>query len=287
MLEECYGVPVLGVLPYLTDWRGDEEDSLGIDTIAEKPGADLRIAAIRLPYISNFTDLHALASEPDVSVAWAHTPRDLEGADAVIVPGSKSTVDDLGWLRSSGLAEKIREAAYEGVPVVGICGGYQMLGRRIEDRLGVEGTSVEGIGLLDAHTVFEPRKRTVRASGALTGCALGTAGTAAAGYEIHMGRTALGPDAQPLMVLEAADGTYEDGAASTSLPVCGTYLHGLFDEPELRRGWLDSLRARRGLAPLPPDAVLAEDPLDRLADMLETHLDVDSIAQTCGIGPSA
>lgn len=289
MLEERYGVPVLGVLPYLTDWRGDEEDSLGIEEVAttvtaEK--AELTVAAIRLPYVSNFTDVAAVGAEPDVAVRWARTPADIERVDAIVIPGSKSTADDLAWLRSSGLADAIATAARAGTPVVGVCGGYQMLGTRIEDPLGVEGGDVDGLGLLDVTTVFDAEKRTIRASGVLTGAAIAAEGTPARGYEIHMGRTTLGESARPLARIEATDGTiYHDGAASIELPVCGTYLHGFFDDAALRRAWLDGLRERRGLAPLAPDAAAARlaDPLDRLADMLEEHLDLEAVARMVGI----
>ncbi len=290
MLEERYGVPVLGVLPYLEGWRGDEEDTLGIEETetADDAEAELTITAIRLPFCSNFTDIAVLGGEPDVAVRWARTPADLAEADAIIIPGSKSTVADLEWMRSAGVAEAIVAAAHDGVPVVGICGGYQMLGRRIEDPLGVEGGDTDGLGLLDATTTFDAEKRTVRASGTLTGAGLGDAGTPARGYEIHMGRTTLGPGARPLMHLEAADGTVaEDGAASDELPVCGTYLHGLFDEPALRRAWLDGLRAHRGLESLGVGAAQLPDPLDRLADMLEEHLDLAAVARIAGLAEAS
>ncbi len=284
MLQERYGVPVLGVLPYLTEWRGDEEDSLGIEEAAENPAADLTIAAIRLPYVSNFTDITALAAEHDVATRWARTVGDLRDVDAIVIPGSKSTTADLAWLRASGLAEAIVSAARAGVPVVGICGGYQMLGQRIEDPLGVEGGGVDGLGLLDVITVFGAEKRTVRASGALTGAALGESGTPVHGYEIHMGHTTRGADAVALVRLEAADGSaYEDGAVASDVPVCGTYLHGIFDDATLRRTWLDGLRQRRGLQPVGLRAQQFADPIDRLADMLEEHLDLAAVARMVGM----
>jgi adenosylcobyric acid synthase len=299
MLEERYGVPVLGVLPYLDGWRGDEEDSLGIEEAAAGWGSEaggsetgsvggaLTIAAIRLPYVSNFTDVAALAAEPDVAVRWVRVPADLDRADAIVIPGSKSTAADLEWLRSSGLAAAIVDAVEEGVAVIGVCGGYQMLGTRIEDPLGIEGGDVEGLGLLDAVTQFAAEKRTVLARGKLTGAALAPVGTHVRGYEIHMGRTTLGPAASPLMSVAAADGElYDDGAASVTLRVCGTYLHGLFDAPQFRRTWLDGLRERKGLQPLERAAgetASVPDPLDRLADMLEEHLDLSAIEQLLGL----
>ncbi|MHB9149358.1 MAG: cobyric acid synthase [Thermoleophilia bacterium] len=286
MLEQRYGVPVLGVLPFLNDWRGDEEDSLGMDTITERPGAPITVAAVRLPFISNFTDLAALAGESDVSVRWARTPTDLSGVDAIVIPGSKSTVSDLAWLRRNGLAEAIVAAAHEGVPVVGICGGYQILGSRIEDPIGVEGEAgamVDGLALLDAVTVFEAEKRTVRARGELTGAALGPADTTVTGYEIHMGHSTLGADATPFArIAEEGGPLTHDGAVSRRLPVCGTYLHGIFDNDRLRRGWLDTLRAAKGLDPY-KDPRVAADPVDRLADMLEAHLDLEAVARIVGL----
>ena len=287
MLEQRYGIPVLGVLPYLADWRGDEEDSLGIQSTADKPGAELTVAVARLPYVSNYTDVAALAAEPDVAIRWVHTPAELAGADAIVIPGSKSTAHDLAWLRESGLADAIVSAASVGTMVVGICGGYQMLGRRIEDPLGVEGGAVDGLGLLDTTTTFEPAKRTVRASGIVTGQALAPAGTLVDGYEIHMGHTVLGASASPLLRVTAEDGTeYDDGACSATIPVCGTYLHGLFDSRPLRAAFLDTLRERRGL-PAIERATTAEDPCDRIADLLEEHLDIDRVAALVGLEVSA
>jgi len=285
MLQQRYGIPVLGVLPYLTDWRGDEEDSLGIEEGPAAPAtAELTIAAIRLPYISNFTDIHALSTEPDVAIRWVRRAEELDGAHAIVIPGSKSTAGDLAWLRETGIAEKVVAAAHAGVPVVGICGGYQMLGGPLSDPLGIEGGDAQGLGLLDTCTTFASEKRTVRATGELIGSVLGAPGTPVTGYEIHMGRTTLGPGALPLLSVEAADGTrYEDGAASTELPVCGCYLHGIFDAPYLRRGWLNQLRERAGLTPVPESPDVPADPIDRIADMLEAHLDIDAVARIAGL----
>lgn len=281
MLQERYTVPVLGVLPYLTEWRGDEEDSLGLETIIEKPGAPVTVAVVRLPYVSNYTDVAGLAAEGDVSVRWARTPADLSGADAIVIPGSKSTMSDLAWLRATGLAEAISSASHDGVRVVGVCGGYQMLGRRIADPLGVEGdagSAVDGLGLLDVTTTFEAEKRTVRVSGVLTGAALAVSGTAVSGYEIHMGRTELGPGARPFAIVGSS---IADGAVAADLPVFGTYLHGFLDDPFLRRCWVDRLRAAKGM---PPGVQVAEeDPIDRLADMLEARLDMDALGAMVGL----
>ncbi len=253
-LEERTGVPTLGVVPFLNDWRGDEEDSLAIDDERRRrPGAPLRIAVVRLPFISNYTDFDALADDPDVDVEFVTTPEGLQAAAAVIVPGTKSTVADLAWLRERGLAAALAQAAAAGTPVIGICGGYQMLGRRILDPVGVESAAAEvaGLGLLDVDTTFRAAKRTVRVSGEASGSALVAAGTPLHGYEIHMGATTLAPGVAALMdVAASAEATHADGAVSADGLVCGTYLHGLFDAAEFREAFLGRLRAAAGL----PDA---------------------------------
>jgi len=285
-LRERTGIPTLGVVPFLADWRGDEEDSLGIDDRRRRgrPGAPLRVAVVRLPYVSNFTDFDALADEPDVDVRYVTSPEELEGVSAVVLPGTKSTVADLGWLRERGFAGALAAAAGAGTPVIGLCGGYQMLGRRILDPDRVESaqTDVEGLGLLDVETVFTGNKRTVQVDGELTGAALGPSGTGLRGYEIHMGRSIRGEGVRPLLRLrgegsaaqageaaaveaaavEAAahdalagrDAWHDDGGVSSDGVVCGSYVHGIFDHPGLRTAFLDGLRAAAGLAPSPgPD----------------------------------
>ncbi|HTX69778.1 MAG TPA: cobyric acid synthase [Thermoleophilia bacterium] len=292
VLLERTGVPTLGVVPWLEAWSGEEEDSvaLGAGGRRLRPDAPLQIAVIRLPFISNFTDVDALLREPDVGVRYATAPPDLEGAAAIVLPGSKSTIADLDWLVRTGLAAAVRAAAAAGTPVVGVCGGYQMLGRRILDPEHVESSrhAVDGLGLLDAETTFTAEKRTVRAEGAVASPGpLGAPGAQVAGYEIHMGRTALGPAAAPLLRLRAGapagtgvGGQHLDGAVAGN--VCGSYLHGLFDHPELRAAFLGGLRAARGLAP-PPPADPSSDDLDRLADHVESHLDMDTLDTLVGI----
>ena len=279
-LEEYTGIPTLGVLPYLKDWRGDEEDSLGVEDRRKrtKPNAPLTLAVVRLPFISNFTDFDALADEEDVAVRYAVTPAELAGADAILLPGTKSTVDDLRWLRTSGMAEALLAAVAGGTPVVGICGGYQMLGRRIYDPEHVESalSEIDGLGLLNAETTFAAEKRTVRVTGTLTGASLGEAGTPASGYEIHMGRTDVAPGVAPLLQLTDATGAeLHDGGVTPDGLVCGAYLHGLFDAPALRRGWLNRLRAQKGLPPLP--VADAQPDIDRLADHVAAYLDMGAV----------
>jgi adenosylcobyric acid synthase len=287
------GVPTLGVVPMLEQWSGDEEDSVALDGgyRAEKEDAPLRIVVVRLPYLSNSTDTDALAAEPDVDVRFVSSPDELAGAAAVVLPGTKSTIADLAWLRERGLDDAVKEAAAAGTPVVGICGGYQMLGRRIIDPEHVESAAraVDGLGLLDAETTFAAGKRTVRTQGELIGRPagpragepvssagpLGPPGTPVRGYEIHMGRTGLGPGAAPLLRLRGAgESEHLDGAVSGA--VCGTYVHGLFDHADLRAAFLNSLRAARGLPPRPA-SVPHGDGIDRLADHVEAHLDLAAL----------
>ncbi|MCU0312582.1 MAG: cobyric acid synthase [Solirubrobacteraceae bacterium] len=318
-LRERTGVPTLGVVPMLADWRGDEEDSLGIEDRRRRarPDAPLQIAVVRLPFISNYTDFDALADEPDVNVRYVTTPGELGGVAAIVLPGTKSTIADLAWLRESGLAAAVTAAAAAGTPVVGVCGGYQMLGRRIHDPDGVESDagSVDGLGLLDAETAFAGDKRTVRVEGELLGIEgaqeeasagalppgspavpspLGAAGTPLRGYEIHMGRTKLGPGAAPLLRLRGADGAaHDDGAVALAGPdaapsgaaprVCGSYVHGLFDQPELRTGFLNGLRDAAGLARSEAAAVSPDDDIDRLADHVEIYLDMELLDRIVGL----
>ena len=289
-LEERTGVPTLGVVPFLNDWRGDEEDSLAIDDQRRRhPGAPLRIAVVRLPFISNYTDFDALADEPDVDLEFVAAPEGLRGAAAVIVPGTKSTVADLAWLRERGLAAALAEAAVAGTPVIGICGGYQMLGRRILDPKGVESPAAEvsGLGLLDVETTFLAAKRTVRVTGAASGAALVAAGTPLHGYEIHMGRTTLAAGIAPLVHVAIAgrgEDPHADGAVSADGLVCGTYLHGLFDATGFREAFLGRLRVAAGLPERTADAgVAGRADIERLADHVEAHLDMARLDSIVGV----
>jgi adenosylcobyric acid synthase len=292
LLERRTGVPTLGVVPYLEGWRGDEEDSLALDAPSPRRvrGA-LEIAVVRLPYLSNTTDFDALAAEPDVTVRYARTPDALRGARLIVVPGTKSTVADLGWLREQGMDTAIIAAAAAGVPVVGICGGYQMLGRRLRDPEGVESPVADsaGLGLLDVTTTFSGHKRTVRATGRTCAGALAGPGLELRGYEIHMGVTRRGRGVRPFASLQPPCGrAREDGAVAAGGLVWGTYLHGLFDSPGFRSAVLDRLRRTAGLPERPP--VAAESDIDGLARHVEDHLDVERLDAILGLsqteGPS-
>jgi len=250
------GQPVLGVVPYIADLGLPEEDSVALDSATgEGP-----IAVIKLPHISNFDDFDPLP------VRFVTRPDELAGAAAVVLPGTKATVSDLAWLRERGFA-----AALERMPaqVVGICGGFQMLGRRILDPLGVESAEAEtaGLGLLPVDTVFAPAKTTVQVRGvALDG------GHELAAYQIHMGQTSLLDGARPFARLD--DGSLDGAVTGRSW---GTYLHGLFHNTQFRMAWLSSL----GLAEVPG---YRGDPFDRLAGVLADSLDVELLHRIVGLG---
>jgi adenosylcobyric acid synthase len=282
------GVPVLGVLPFRPDLQIDQEDSLGIDetaTLAEtEPGPDdLDVTVARLPGLSNFTDFWPLARLPGVRVRYIERGSDLGRPDLVILPGTKSTVRDLDWLRQAGLAERlISLAADERGPIVfGICGGFQMLGRRIDDPLGVESPrpSVTGLGLLDVATRFAPEKARYRIMGREVDTDLPVIG-----YEIHMGETGRGASAEPWIALtRQGDGAAVlDGARDGSGRVFGTYVHGLFDSLPFAAALVNRLRARRGLAPLDGSRWQAHRDLlagryAALAEFLRAHVDLGPI----------
>ncbi len=252
-LEQHTGIPVLGVIPYVQSIGIDEEDSVGLESsryavASGPPGSNLRIAIVQLLHLSNFTDLNPLFLEPGVHPFFATKPEEMEGVDAVVLPGSKSTVSDLAWLSDTGWLEAIREAAEDGTPILGICGGYQMLGRRVLDPARLEGTRAkcEGLGLFPHETVIESEKRTVLVQGELMGP---YGGIQVSGYEIHKGVTKgpLGREFARIHPTDRPEAATMDGAVSDDGAVVGTYLHGILHNDEFRTAWLNRIRARRGL----------------------------------------
>ncbi len=272
---------VLGVLPFVNDLQIEEEDAIPESKWKRaKPfdPAKLNIEVILLPHISNSTDFDSLERESDVVLHYlARVPHaGQELPDLVILPGSKSTMADLRYLRSSGLAKYVARC-YEGrVPVAGVCGGYQMLGKELLDPLGVESgvKREEGLGLLDLRTTFEATKQTIRVRARSVG-----QDDDVVGYEIHMGRTEAADSLPPMFeITEEAGRAVEraDGAASEDGRVWGTYIHGVFDAPHFRRNYLNALRQRRGWNPLPPSAAASDATVfDTLAALVRNHLDAD------------
>jgi adenosylcobyric acid synthase len=279
-LEERSGLPVLGVVPWL-DARLPAEDSLELPQVsAPRPGAPLDVAVVQLDRISNFDELEPLAADPAVSVRLVSDPDRLGRPDLVILPGTKTTVADLARLRSEGLADAVLAARSAGSAVLGICGGYQILGREIRDPEGVESpTGAPGLGLLPTVTTFEPTKLTVRrqgralASEGLLACA---GGVEVGGYEIRMGRVS--GATRPALDLEGSP----EGAVSEDGWTVGTSVHGLLAGRAFRRALLEALARRRGVT-LPPPAPEPPDPFDRLADCLERSLDVAALDRIVGL----
>ena len=283
-LEQLTGKRVLGVVPYM-DVRMEAEDSLA-DCLQEKPSGDgtpagIDIAVIRFPRISNFTDFQPLSGEPGVRVRYVGTMDELGSPDLIILPGTRSTMKDLGWFRECGLMEAVLGIHGKGTPVLGICGGYQMLGTRIEDPDGQEGSGfMAGLCLLPAVTVFKAEKVTRQAAGrtAVTGI-LSLDGLPLEGYEVHQGRT-FSDGASPFAVLDGA----ADGCVSGL--VFGTYLHGLFDSDPFRRSFLEWLAVRKGVS-LPDFGLNYRTgrgrQYDRAAEILRSSIDLEAVYRFMGI----
>lgn len=287
------GVPVLGVVPHFTERLVPAEDSLDLDAAVPAVASPLvDVAVVRLPRISNFDEFEPLAREPGVRIRFARTPAEVVAADAIVLPGSKSTIADLQWLRASGLAAAICAAAGDGRAVVGVCGGYQMLGTAIRDPEHVESRvdSTPGLGLLPVVTTFSPTKTTVRIQAQVTasmGPFAGAVGTQLAAYEIHAGRTAGDGVARPFVVVTRGGALVRefDGATDATGNVIGTYLHGLFANDALRRAFLVHLATRKGERPDDRWGARdrAIDRYDRLADIVGSAVDVSAIAKLVGL----
>lgn len=279
------GKPVLGVVPYLTQLGLPEEDSVTFkDTVFQQPTEfkdRVDIAVIDLPHISNFTDFDALAIEPDVHLRVVRQSEELGSPDALVLPGSKNVLADLGYLRESGLGERILHLAEtDATEIIGICGGFQILGERISDPHGIEtdGAASQGLELLPIATVLALGKTTVQ-----TRTAHLPSGHALTGYEIHHGRTESMSDClQPIM--RNGEGEMIGGGVHDHR-IWGTYLHGVFDADEFRRWFIDRLRRRRGWCA--EGRILAcydlEPALDRLADTVREALDIKTLYRTMGL----
>ncbi len=284
-LEKRTGKPVLGVVPYFRDIRIAQEDSVYLDERKEKPDTgDLDIAVIRLPHISNYDDFDPLEDE-DCQMCYITQRFELGNPHLIILPGTKSTVNDIKYLRQSGLANAILALAKAGTPVVGICGGYQILGQKILDPQGVESAEAEvsGLGLLDVVTDFVPEKSTRQVRARVLsdlGLLSGTKGQELVGYEIHMGQTSSGESLNAFQVLETPQGAtdYTDGTLNAQGTVLGTYMHGLFYNDSFRQAFLNSLRRHWGL-PESSEGVSTEkeEQYDKLAEVVRNSLNMKEI----------
>jgi adenosylcobyric acid synthase len=288
MLRTLTGRPVYGVLPFNVDLWLDGEDSLAYGRVLGRPGPArgsqwLRVAVVRLPRISNATDAEALAAEPGVRVRLTVEPAELDEADLVVLPGSKSTVDDLAWLRETGLAGAVTRHAAAGRPVLGLCGGFQMLGECIDDEVESRRGSVAGLGLLPVEVRFAAEKTVRRAAGTASE-RFGR--VPVAGYEIHHGVVSRVADGVgPL--LRDADGTGEGVAAAN---VFGTHWHGAFESDGFRRAFLTEaarLAGRSGflVAPDTRFGAARERMLDVLGDLVEEHVDTEALWRLIETGP--
>ena len=278
------GRPVLGVIPYLTQTWIDAEDAVAAEGAYGPDSTDgtaaLRVAVIRLPHISNFTDVDALALEPNVAVRFVTSPAQLDDADLVILPGTKATVADLAWLRARGLDAGLASRAATGRPVLGICGGYQMLGSYIDDDVESKTGTVSGLSLLPVATRFAADK-TLRRSAGYAGS------VPVSGYEIHHGQVeADGGD--PWLTSQPAGGDVLDGCRAGA--VAGTLWHGIFENDEFRRGYLAEIARLTGTSYTPSASVSFEvarqAQFDALADAVAAFLDTGQLLHLIETGPA-
>lgn len=277
--EKAYGVPTLGVIPYITDLYLPDEDAVPLDRVASQPAGDdtapIEIVIPYLPHISNFDEFDPLLAEPGVQVRFVRRGDEVGQPHAIILPGSKAVVTDLLWLRDQGLADVFLRAHHRGAAVVGVCGGYQMLGQALEDPDGLEGPRsgrFSGLGLLPTRTQFGRDKHTYRSLMRLGDDSLVT------GYEIHTGETTLETGVKPFGTIvrrEARAENAPDGAQSSDASVWGTYLHGIFENDAFRRKWLASLGWLRG-SQLSAHAQ-RQAAYNRLADIVEASVDMKAI----------
>lgn len=286
ILEKKAGIPVVGVAPYISI-DVEDEDSLSERLVGSDKVDMIDIAVIRLPRISNFTDLNALEVIPGVSVRYCKTATEIKDPDMIVVPGSKNTISDLMWMRQNGIEAVILKKAAAGKVIFGICGGYQILGETLSDPMGVETSGeVRGMGLLPIDTVFMEEKTRTRVKGVfhLEGTdfdGLCSENITAEGYEIHMGQSTLLEGAKPLLTItDSVSGeTKSDGAYRGN--VFGSYVHGIFDGDGIGKEIVTALAKRKGMefetAQTMSYEEYKEKQYDILADALREHLDIDMI----------
>lgn len=284
MLEDLTaGRKTAGVIPFLRNINLAQEDSVFLEKNRSFGSGPIDIAVISLPYMSNYDDLDALLLEEGVSIRLIRETSEMGNPHAILIPGSKTTIADLKWMKRQGLDKRIGELSSAGTPVAGICGGYQILGESISDPLGLEGVkgTVEALGLLPVRTILTEGKTTVRSEataysqeGLLKGF-----DDKVTGYEIHMGKTEYSGNPRPLFKLENGS---SDGSVSPDGKIWGTYFHGVFNTPRFRRRWLESI----GWKPSGPERSLfdvQDEQLDSLADVMEENLDMNYINGIIGL----
>lgn len=296
-IEERTGIPVVGVVPYFKI-RIPDEDSVALNESSEKPSVSLSeqldVAVVRFPYISNFTDFDALQDEQDVSVRYVTEVGNLGKPDLIILPGSKNTLADLRFLHESGLGKQISRLSEKDVPLIGICGGYQMMGRSVMDPLHTESELEEvlGLGILPMVTEFYPQKHTVQSTGTILSNRdffKACTGKTVVGYEIHMGRSTMDEGQTPLFNLTSNGMSYSDGLQAGN--AYGTYLHGIFDNDSLRTAlliWLWQRRDRcRPVEATLSQAALRESAFNELADLVRQSCDIERVRAIMGLEAEA
>ncbi|MBC1824119.1 cobyric acid synthase [Listeria seeligeri] len=281
MIEALTNVPVIGVIPY-ANLQLEEEDSVALS--GKKTTADdnalLDIAVVCLPRISNFTDFHVLEIQPDISVRYIRSTNDFGNPDLLIIPGSKNTIADMTFLEESGLKKAIQHFAEKNGKIIGICGGYQILGEKMLDPNQVESSQLEiaGLGLLHTETTFQDQKQTTQISGVTL------SGEQVEGYEIHMGKTTRSKNTQPFCEIQAVNGNseiHQDGAVSASKNIIGTYIHGVFDNPTFLKNLFHELLMKKQQMTYPheitPLKEHKEQEYNKLATLLEENIQMDKL----------
>lgn len=289
MLEDIIKVPVLGVLPY-TDIKIEEEDSVTTRFKQKVNKGNIHIEVVRTPHMSNFTDFNIFETQEDVSLRYVDFGESFGDPDIVIIPGTKSTIDDLMFLRKNGLENQIKELHRRGKLIIGICGGYQMLGKVLKDPYHVENDleEVEGIGLLDVETTFEMEKTTTQVKAILDenfhGYLENLSGKEVSGYEIHMGITKRNENSNNFVTVKQKleqKVNYQVGSVNKECNVFGTYLHGIFDDIDFTRTILNNIRKMKNLEPIESNVKSFKEfknqQYDKLADYLREHLDIEKI----------
>ncbi|KGR77143.1 cobyric acid synthase [Ureibacillus manganicus] len=275
--EEYTGVPILGVVPYIDNLIIEAEDSVVLNQYTSKLDAskELDIAVIRLPLISNFTDIDPFFEEPDCHVRFVNSVNDLGAPDLLILPGSKNTIEDMMFLHSSGLANRIMDLVQKEMVIVGICGGYQMLGNSIEDNYQIESVhmKVEGLRLIPLKTKMTPTKTTVHSKGIAR---FGEENIPVSGYEIHMGESYFEDECSHFIQLPGRN----EGAMTRDKQIFGTYLHGIFHNDLLREILLNEIRFKKGLEPIRNRASFAqkrEASFELLAKVVRENIQIERI----------
>jgi len=291
-LEKRCQKDILGVIPYFKNIRIEEEDSLPLEKTISSPSREKRrinIEIIYLPHISNFTDFDLLEKEEDVSLRYVGRNRRIGNPDLLIIPGSKNTIDDLLYLEKTGYYSQILTLAKKGKVILGICGGYQMLGKEILDPHHIESKrgKIQGLGLLNITTILELSKITSQVKAHLIEKEFFTVEEEIAGYEIHMGTTKLLRGVKPWLIITRRSSQLvdiEDGAIDKEGKIMGTYIHGLFDNYQFRRAFLNYLRKKKGLSSYYPQTEISaaeqkNREYDKLAGLVRHNLDIEKIYQ--------